>query len=95
MLASAEGASGENLENSTRVLRKSALCTTVLGKKCPQNTDCFKKAPKSLIHEYVGFARASRTKRNDARERRRREYRKIGAFYTSLTQMCLSHHCAW
>ena len=143
MLASAEGASGENLERPTRVLRKSAFCTTALGKKSKKNgvfsecskvthlrirwfrarlrnkekamsrapkaraekiwcilrkfyakvlsvplllaksakkTECFQSAPKSLIYEYVGFARASRTKRNDARERRRRERRKIGAF---------------
>ena len=38
VLASAEGASGENLEHSTRVLRKSAFCTTVLGTKCTKHT---------------------------------------------------------
>ena len=37
MLASAEGASGENLERSTRALRKSAFCTTALGKKSKKN----------------------------------------------------------
>ena len=60
-----------------------------------QNTQYFENTPKSLIYEYEGFMRASRTKRNDARERRRRERRKFGAFYASFTQMCLSYHCAW
>ena len=47
MLVSAEGASGENLEHSVRVLRKSAFCTTVLGTKCTKHTmfgECSKVA---------------------------------------------------
>ena len=94
MLASAEGASGENLKHYTQILCKSAFCTIGLGKSA-QKTECFQNAPKSLIYEYDGFARASRTKRNDARERRRRERRKFGASYASFTQKRLLHHCAW
>ena len=37
MLASAEGASGDNLEHSMRVLRKSGFCATVLGKNCTKH----------------------------------------------------------
>ena len=60
-----------------------------------QKTEVLQNAPKSLIYEYIGFARASRTTRNDACERRRRERRKFEAFYASFTQKRLGHHCAW
>ena len=94
MRASAEGASGENLVRSTRVLRKCVFRTTALGKKPPKKTECFQSAPKSLIYEYVGFARASGTKRKRCRERRRRERRKFGALYASFMQKCLLYHWA-
>ena len=60
-----------------------------------QSTQYFENAPKSLIYECERFARASRTKRNDARERRGRELRKFGAFYASFMQKCLLYHCPW
>ena len=60
--------------------------------KSPKKTECFQSAPKSLIYEYVGFARASGTKRQRCRERRRRERRKFGALYASFMQKCLLYH---
>ena len=93
MLASTEGASGENLERLTRVLRKSTFCTTVL-EKAPKKTESFQSAPKSLIYEYVGFARASGPKRKRCRGRRR-ERRKFGAFYARFMQKCFLYHCFW
>ena len=62
MLASAEGASGENLEHSTQSLRKSAFCITGLGKSA-QSTEYCENALESLVDEYVDFAHASRTRR--------------------------------
>ena len=60
-----------------------------------QNTQYFETAPKSVIYEYVGFARLPDKRQNDPRERRRRERRKFGAFYATFTQKCLLHNCAW
>ena len=61
MFASAECASGENLRHSMRV-----LCKCTPSRHCAWQTKLktqyFENAPKSLIHEYMGFARASRTK---------------------------------
>ena len=83
MLASAEGASGKNLENSTRVVRKSAVYTTVHGKSA-QNTDYFESAPKSLVYECVGFARVSRTKKKDVASAEGASGIKFGEFYATF-----------
>ena len=50
-------------------------------------------APASNNHELVVFARASKTKRKDARERRRRERKNLEHSMWVLRKSGLVHHC--
>ena len=81
-------------EKNLCILRKfsaKVLSVPLLLAKSANKNGVFSKCSK-VTHEYVGFARASGTKRKRCRERRRRERRKFGALYASFMQKCLLYH---
>ena len=74
------------------------------GSRGPKKSEC----PRTLIlngtlrmlqsHSFTnpwGSRARPEQSEKDARERRRRERRKFGAFYASFTQKWLLHHCTW
>ena len=89
VLASAEGASGEILEHSTRFYAKVPFVPLCLPKSA-QNAEYFENAQR-----ISAFCAPPEPRENGARERRRRERRKFEAFYASFTQKRLLHHFAW
>ena len=83
MLASAEGASGEKDEFCAKVLLNSCVSLKVL------KTGGILK----MFYKYARFVHLQ-NQENGARERRRRERRKFGAFYTRFTQKCFLYPSA-
>ena len=83
MLASAEGASGEKDEFCAKVLLNSCASLKVL------KTGGILK----MLYKYARFVHLQ-NQENGARERRRRERRKFGAFYTRFTQKCFLYPSA-